>query len=117
MGKDFDPVDWNYKNPYSKEVQSQLADKYDPVNPKSVSGNFFASPPVGEGPTMSHPAEPKPDRARPKEKTTDDEEAGTELKLGEFETVPTLSCSEARLLISAVKEKRAQSSQLMQQTE
>ena len=45
-------------------------------------------------------------RTRPKEKVAGDEEATSDLNLGEFATVPTLSNSETALLLSAVKEKR-----------
>lgn len=49
--------------------------------------------------------------ARPRDRTAvGDEEATAELKLGEFQSVPTLTLSEARLLINAVMEhRRAQS--------
>ena len=44
--------------------------------------------------------------SRVRERATGDEEATTELKLGEFQHVPTLTLSEARLLINAVMEHR-----------
>lgn len=44
--------------------------------------------------------------ARSREKPSGDEEATTNLKLGEFEGVPTLSFSEARVLINAVMNNR-----------
>lgn len=45
---------------------------------------------------------------RTREKPTGDEEATAELKLGEFQHVPTLTLSEARLLINAVMDHRKQ---------
>ncbi|KAL8717598.1 MAG: hypothetical protein Q9225_005168 [Loekoesia sp. 1 TL-2023] len=44
--------------------------------------------------------------ARTREKPSGDEEATTDLKLGEFQSVPTLTLSEARLLINAVMDHR-----------
>lgn len=44
--------------------------------------------------------------SRTRERATGDEEATAELKLGEFQNVPTLTLSEARLLINAVMEHR-----------
>ncbi|KAL2037312.1 hypothetical protein N7G274_010001 [Stereocaulon virgatum] len=46
--------------------------------------------------------------SRTREKITGDEEAAAELKLGEFQNVPTLTLSEARLLINAVMDHRKQ---------
>lgn len=47
--------------------------------------------------------------ARTREKPSGEEEATTDLKLGEFEGVPTLTISEARVLINAVvSHRRAQ---------
>lgn len=46
--------------------------------------------------------------SRTREKPTGDEEAASELKLGEFQHVPTLTLSEARLLINAVMDHRKQ---------
>jgi DNA-directed RNA polymerase II subunit RPB4 len=43
-----------------------------------------------------------PPRSRAKERPAGDEEATATLKLGEFENVPTLNLSEARMLIDAV---------------
>ncbi|KAL8798098.1 MAG: hypothetical protein Q9182_006949 [Xanthomendoza sp. 2 TL-2023] len=43
---------------------------------------------------------------RSREKPSGDEEATAELKLGEFQDVPTLTLSEARLLINAVIDNR-----------
>ena len=56
-------------------------------------------------------------RTRPKEGVAGDEEAAGELKLGEFAQVPTLSNSEVKLLLSAVKEKRQASGRPMPETE
>ncbi|KAI9838646.1 MAG: hypothetical protein M1819_004960 [Sarea resinae] len=44
--------------------------------------------------------------SRTRERPHGDEEASTELRLGEFQSVPTLTMSEARLLINAVIEHR-----------
>ncbi|KAL8839994.1 MAG: hypothetical protein Q9170_001536 [Blastenia crenularia] len=44
--------------------------------------------------------------ARTREKPSGDEEAAADLKLGEFQSVPTLTLSEARLLINAVMDHR-----------
>lgn len=44
--------------------------------------------------------------SRARELPAGDEEASSELKLGEFQSVPSLSISEARLLINVVMEKR-----------
>ena len=44
--------------------------------------------------------------SRKKEKPSGDEDIGRELKLGEFEGVPSLTLSEARLLINAVMDHR-----------
>ena len=46
--------------------------------------------------------------ARKRELPGGDEEATTDLRLGEFQGVPSLSLSEARLLITAVKQKRGE---------
>ena len=55
--------------------------------------------------TMSNATAPT---SRTREKITGDEEAAADLKLGEFQNVPTLTLSEARLLINAVMEHRKQ---------
>lgn len=44
--------------------------------------------------------------SRTREKPTGDEEVAQQLKLGEFANVPTLTLSEARLLINAVMSHR-----------
>lgn len=49
-----------------------------------------------------------PPTSRTREKPTGDEEATVDLKLGEFQNVPTLTLSEARLLINAVMDHRKQ---------
>ncbi len=54
--------------------------------------------------------------ARVRERATGDEEAATELKLGEFQHIPTLTLSEARLLINAVMEHR-KASRKVEETE
>ncbi|MCJ1298400.1 RNA polymerase B [Hypocenomyce scalaris] len=46
--------------------------------------------------------------SRTRGQPTGDEEATTELRLGEFRNVPTLTLSEARLLINAVMDHRKQ---------
>ncbi|PNS15875.1 hypothetical protein CAC42_7981 [Sphaceloma murrayae] len=58
-----------------------------------------------------------PQTSRPKRAPTGDEEAGAVLRLGEFQDVPTLSLSEARLLISAVSATRKESKKKPVQTE
>ena len=45
--------------------------------------------------------------SRTREQPSGDEEATTELKLGEFQNVPTLTLSEARLLINAMMDHRS----------
>ena len=45
--------------------------------------------------------------SRSREQPTGDEEATVELKLGEFQHAPTLTLSEARLLINAVMDHRS----------
>ena len=62
-----------------------------------------------ENPSHRSPNMPAPVHAptsRTREKITGDEEAAKELKLGEFQNVPTLTLSEARLLINAVMDHR-----------
>ena len=54
--------------------------------------------------------------ARVRERATGDEEATSDLKLGEFQHVPTLTLSEARLLINAVMEHR-KASRKVEETE
>ncbi|KAG8530733.1 uncharacterized protein KY384_004090 [Bacidia gigantensis] len=49
--------------------------------------------------------------SRQREKPGGDEEATTKLELGEFKDIPTLTLSEARLLINAVIDHRKQSRQ------
>jgi DNA-directed RNA polymerase II subunit RPB4 len=58
---------------------------------------------------MSAPAPTGRTREKP---YTGDEEATAELKLGEFQHVPTLTLSEARLLINAVMGHRKQQRQM-----
>ncbi|MCJ1313490.1 RNA polymerase B [Agyrium rufum] len=48
----------------------------------------------------------QPPKSRAREKPVGDEEATSDLKLGEFQQVPTLSLSEARILINAVIDAR-----------
>ncbi|KAI9824210.1 MAG: RNA polymerase B [Thelocarpon impressellum] len=55
---------------------------------------------------MSHHAP----TSRTREPAQGDEEAGADLKLGEFHGVPSLSLSEARLLINVVMDKRREKS-------
>ena len=52
------------------------------------------------------PAQIHAPTSRVREKIIGDEEASTDLKLGEFQNVPTLTLSEARLLINAVMDHR-----------
>ncbi len=46
--------------------------------------------------------------SRAREQPQGDEEAAKDLRLGEFQSVPTLTLSEARLLINAVMDHRKQ---------
>ena len=46
--------------------------------------------------------------SRTREKPAGDEEVSSQLKLGEFQDVPTLTLSEARLLINVVMSHRKQ---------
>ncbi|KAH0538845.1 hypothetical protein FGG08_004562 [Glutinoglossum americanum] len=55
--------------------------------------------------------------SRTREQPQGDEEASTELKLGEFQGVPTLTLSEARLLINAVLDHRSTSGREFPETE
>ncbi|KAI9869071.1 MAG: RNA polymerase B [Trichoglossum hirsutum] len=55
--------------------------------------------------------------SRAREQPQGDEEASTELKLGEFQNVPTLTLSEARLLINAVLDHRKTSGREFPETE
>lgn len=55
--------------------------------------------------------------ARSREAPGGDEEAAVDLKLGEFENVPTLSLSEAKVLINAVKDARRANGGKMHDTE
>ena len=63
------------------------------------------------------PGETLPQRQRPREVAGGEEEASATLNLGEFENVPTLSNSEARLLMQAVRDRREKTGQVMAQTE
>lgn len=55
--------------------------------------------------------------SRTREALAGDEEVSAELKLGEFTGVPTLSLSEARLLINAVIERRKMMHRRLVETE
>lgn len=55
--------------------------------------------------------------SRAREKPAGDEEASSTLVLGEFDGVPSLSLSEARLLINAVMEHRRKTSRKVEETE
>lgn len=59
-------------------------------------------------------AAPPSSTSRQREKPTGDEEASAELKLGEFQNVPTLTLSEARLLINAVMDHRKQQRKVLE---
>ncbi|KAK8168458.1 RNA polymerase Rpb4 [Phyllosticta citrichinensis] len=56
-------------------------------------------------------------RRRPKGEGAGDEEAGQELKLGEFQNVTTLTLSEARLIIDAIVEYRKKHKIALNETE
>lgn len=55
--------------------------------------------------------------SRPKRPVTGDEEATSELRLGEFQNVPTLNLSEARTIINAVVQRRRQIKQKVVESE
>ncbi|GAM91477.1 hypothetical protein ANO11243_095280 [Dothideomycetidae sp. 11243] len=59
---------------------------------------------------MAHPPAPAPYKApqvsRPRRPATGDEEASSTLRLGEFQSVPSLNLSEARTIINAVTARR-----------
>ena len=55
--------------------------------------------------------------SRTREKPAGDEEATADLKLGEFQGVPTLTLSEARLLINAVIDHRKKAERTFDETE
>lgn len=55
--------------------------------------------------------------SRSREKPVGDEEATTELRLGEFQGVPTLTLSEARAVIEAVIHHRKSAGGKVQETE
>lgn len=57
-------------------------------------------------------AQPTAPTSRAREKTGGDEDAGAELKLGEFEGVPTLTLSEARLIIESILARRRKQRQV-----
>ncbi|KAK7554511.1 RNA polymerase Rpb4 [Phyllosticta citricarpa] len=56
-------------------------------------------------------------RRRPKGEGAGDEEAGQDLKLGEFQNVTTLTLSEARLIIDAIVEHRKKHKIALNETE
>ncbi len=60
---------------------------------------------------------PQARTSRPKPPPPGDEEAGVELKLGEFEGVETLSLSEASLVINALVAKRRADRKNVNETE
>lgn len=55
--------------------------------------------------------------SRAREKPAGDEEAASQLVLGEFDGVPSLSLSEARLLINAVMDHRRKNARKVEETE
>jgi len=55
--------------------------------------------------------------ARIRELPGGDEEAAVDLKLGEFQDVPSLTLSEARILIDAVMKNRKERSRKVEETE
>ncbi|KAK4693739.1 DNA-directed RNA polymerase II subunit RPB4, partial [Lecanoromycetidae sp. Uapishka_2] len=57
-------------------------------------------------------AQPTAPTSRAREKTGGDEEAAVDLKLGEFEGVPTLTLSEARLIIESILARRRKQRQV-----
>lgn len=58
-----------------------------------------------------------PVQARERGKPQGDEEAGAELKLGEFTGVDTMNYSEAALIIQAIVEKRRKTQKVVNDTE
>lgn len=60
---------------------------------------------------------PQAPTSRPKPPPPGEEEAGTELRLGEFEGVETLSLSEAWLVINALMAKRRNDRKNVNETE
>ena len=58
-----------------------------------------------------------PSTSRPRELPMGEEEAGAELKLGEFQRIPALSLSETRLLLHVVIENRRQKQKDIRDTE
>ncbi|KAI9677930.1 MAG: RNA polymerase B [Trizodia sp. TS-e1964] len=55
--------------------------------------------------------------SRTREQPQGDEEASSDLKLGEFDGVPTLSLSEARVIITALQEHRKTKAREVKETE
>ncbi|KAI5284734.1 hypothetical protein KEM52_002767, partial [Ascosphaera acerosa] len=68
-------------------------------------GADFSSRPPLQPPAPPQITLPRPTH-RPREEVRPELEAGAELKLGEFQDVPTLSLSEARLVINKVLDLR-----------
>lgn len=66
---------------------------------------------------MAGPALPPEPMHRKRELTQNELEATTELKLGEFQDVPTLSNSEARLVINKVLDLRRKGNRKVEETE
>jgi DNA-directed RNA polymerase II subunit RPB4 len=62
---------------------------------------------------MATPAKGTRERGKPQ----GDEEAGTELNLGEFEGVDTMNYSEAALIIQAIVDKRRKTQKVVNDTE
>lgn len=56
-------------------------------------------------------------QSRAREQPLGEEEAGAELKLGDFQNVPALTLSEARLVINVVMDSRRQKKQEIKETE
>lgn len=67
--------------------------------------------------TSQHARPQRPRTSRPKPAPRGDEQAGVELKLGEFENVDTLTLSEAALVINALVSKRRNDRKNFQETE
>ena len=67
--------------------------------------------------TTSVPAPAPNMSSRPKRPPTGDEEAGTTLRLGEFQQVPALNLSEARTIITAVVARRRAIKQKVSESE
>ena len=106
-GLDDDPVHAVPAKPEPEYQQSV------PAEPQTASLDSIRTPeeivPLVEA-IITHrpPVDMSAPTSRTREKPAGEEEAAGELRLGEFQNVPTLTLSEARLLINAVMDHRKQ---------